>query len=436
MSCWNQIKIKKVKIGHVIDRAAWKVADKLEWSAIQRWVQNLASKAFGEDELKAFQEQYKDAKPWDMTKWNILTEREQESGIWQRWEKWWQYWALTAETLAAWNLAGWWAKAIWVKAWSKLLWWLAWATFWAWEWVLWAEAYARWLEDRASTKQERQIWAWVWMFLGWLWWYKATAKALNQNKQLAWLVQDTSKAWKERAIAEWRTVTKKWLLGTTQEQQLSQQEKEAIDIINKQRLWNWKNPQALYNNVKKEITNTAKEMSDDMKNIKVKEWSKQWVKDALEDLKNSPETRSSVKKTIDNLLVKLDKVDNADDLWNIRKEFDWLFTAWQKAWYGKWWTTEAMYDAWQDGRKILNNALQKAWEDAWSSTVREWMRKLSNLITAENNISNNMLKTIWKESKTWLWRNRKTIWWTAIWLWVGKKALNKVSWNNSWYTEE
>jgi hypothetical protein len=68
-----------------------------------------------------------------------------------------------------------------------------------------------------------------------------------------------------------------------------------------------------------------------------------------------------------------------------------------------------MYDAWQEWRRILNNAMQKAWEDAGSQTVKEWMKRLSTLINAENNMADNILKQVWKESKNRLWRNRKEI---------------------------
>lgn len=437
------------QIWRPIDRVRWKIEKWLDnWYENSEWFQNLVNKAWRwiqnltwltDEQIQAFQQSEAIRKEqWiPSTYWSILSDEEASSRVWTVWRKAGQYWALAAETYAMWWIASGWAKALWTAAWSKVVWWLAGATLWAWEWALSADLYARWLEDRAATKNERITWAALWWIFGGVSWYRQTAKALNNNKQLAWLVQDTSKAWKERAIAEWRTTTKRWLFSTTQEQQLSKQEKEAIDIINKQKLWNSKNPQTLYNNVKKEIAKTAWEMSDDMKNIKVKDWSKQWVKDALQDLKDSPETRNSVKKNINNLIKRLDTVDNADDLWNIRQDYDKLFTPWQKAWYGKWWTTEAMYDAWQEWRRILNDAMQKAWEDAGSQTVRNWMRRLSTLITAENNISNNLLKTVWKDSKTRLWRNRKTIGWWVIWLWVGKKALNKVSWNNEWwYVEE
>ena len=415
------------KFRNGVDRVAWKLKKGL--NAI--WVTDADIQEFQKSEA------IRKEQGIPSTYWSILSDEEASSRVWTVGRKSWQIAWTTALSMAAWWVAWWWAKALWTAAWSRVVWWLAWTVLWAWEWALSADLYARWLEDRAATKQERTIWAVAGWVLGWIWGYRATAKALNENKQLAGLVQDTSKAWKERAIAEWRTTTKRWLFSTTQEQQLSKQEKEAIDIINKQKLWNSKNPQTLYNNVKKEIAKTAWEMSDDMKNIKVKDWSKQWVKDALQDLKDSPETRNSVKKNINNLIKRLDTVDNADDLWNIRQDYDKLFTPWQKAWYGKWWTTEAMYDAWQEWRRILNDAMQKAWEDAGSQTVRNWMRRLSTLITAENNISNNLLKTVWKDSKTRLWRNRKAIGWWAIWLWVGKKALNKVSWNSEWwYVEE
>lgn len=403
--------------GAWIDRVEWKL-DKLyensEWfqnfvNKAWRWIQNLTW--LSDEQIQAFQQSEAVRKEqWiPSTYWSILTDEEASSRIWTVGRKSWQIAWATALTAPIWWAAWAWAKTLWVVTNSSLVWWLAGTAFGAWEWALAADIYARWLEDRRATWKEALWWAIVGWVLGGIWGFRATARTLNENKQLAWLVQDTSKAWKERAIAEWRTTTKKWLFGTTQEQQLSQQEKDAIKIIKDQKLWKSKNPQTLYNNVKKEIAKTAWDMSDDMKNIKVKDWSKQWVKDALQDLKDSPETRNSVKKTIDNLIKRLDTVDNADDLWKIRKDYDNLFTAWQKAWYGKWWTTEAMYDAWQEWRRILNNAMQKAWEDAGSQTVKEWMRRLSTLINAENNMADNILKQVWKESKNRLWRNRKEI---------------------------
>lgn len=427
------------QIGHAIDWAAWKVANKLEWTALAEWIRNAATNVFGEDAVRQFQEENKNAKPWDMTKWNILTEKEQNSGIWQRWQKWWQYGALAAESMAMWWLASGWAKAVWTAAWSKLVWWLAGTVIWAGEWTIWADAFTRWLEDRAATKWERITWAALWWVFGGISWYRQTAKSLAQNKQLQDLVQDTSKAWRQRAIAEWRITTKKWLMKTETIQELSQKEKDALNIIKKEWLWNSKDPWKLVTNIQKNISKTAKEMSDDMKNIEVKQRWKQELKDNLRDIIKNPEDWTSSSKTkINNLIRKVNKATNADDLWQIRKEYDSLFSAWQKAWYGKWWTTETMYNLWQNWRKILNNAINNAADSVWNWSVKEWMKKLSTLITAEDNITQNLVKQVWKEWLTTLWKliqwarwtTRKVLWTAAVW-WGWAAIWVKIAWNNS-----
>lgn len=423
------------QIGRPIDWAAWKIADSLQWSKLQQWVTNLANRVFWEDEVKAFQEQNKNAQIGDMTKWNILNEREQESWIWQRWEKWWQYWALAAESLAAWWIASWWARAAWTAAWSKLVWWLAGTVLWAWEWAIWADAFARWLEDRAATKWERITWAALWWILGWVSWYRQTAKALAQNKELAWLVQDTSNRWVKKAIKEWRVTTKKWLLKTETVQELSQKEKDALKIIKKEWLWNSKNPWKLVTNIKKSITKTASDMSDDMKNIKVtnrwKQELKQNLKAAIENA-NTPWQKTKIK----TVLKQLNDVTDADKLWKLRKTYDDLFSEAVKSYNPNWPTP--MQEIWLEWRQILNDWINVAAENAWTSAVKEWMKRLSTMITAENTITNNLAKQVWKDQITKLWRlllwakntTRKALWTAAVW-WGWAALWIKIAWNNS-----
>lgn len=418
------------QIGRPIDWVVWKIENKLDQRYDNsEWFQNFVNKAWKgianamwatDEDIRAFQQSEAERKAaWiPSTYWSILTEQEENSWIWQRWRKWWQYWALAAESMAAWWIAWWWWKAIWTAAWSKLVWWLAGTVIWAWEWAISADAWSRWLEDRAATNKERKRWAALWWLFGAVSWYRQTAKALAQNKELASLVQDTSKAWKTRAAEEWRIVTKKSLTKTETIQELSQKEKDAIKIIQKEWLWNANNPDKLVKNIQNNISKTAGEMSDDMKNINVtKRWKQELKQNLGEIIKNPEDWTSKNKSTINKLIKQADKATNVDDLWKIRKDYDKLFTAWQKAWYGKWWTTETMYNLWQDWRRILNTAINNSAENAWNEAVKAWMRKLSTLITAEDNITQNLVKQVWKDQLTTLWKLLQ--WWKK----AGKKAL-------------
>lgn len=418
------------QIWRPIDWVTWKIENKLDQRyENSEWFQNFVNKAWKgianamwatDEDIRAFQqsEAERKAKWIPSTYWSILTDQEENSGIWQRWRKWWQYWALAAESIAMWWIASWWAKAAGTAAWSKLVWWLAGTVLWAWEWAIWADAFARWLEDRAATKNERITWAALWWVFGGISWYRQTAKALAQNKELAWLVQDTSKAWKTKAAEEWRIIQKKSLTKTETIQELSQKEKDAVKLIQKEWLWNANNPDKLVKNIQNNISKTASEMSDDMKNINVtKRWKQELKQNLREIIKNPEDWTSKNKSTINKLIKQADKATNVDDLWKIRKDYDKLFTAWQKAWYGKGWTTETMYNLWQDWRRILNTAINNSAENAWNASVKAWMQKLSTLITAEDNITQNLVKQVWKDQLTTLWKLLQ--WWKK----AGKKAL-------------
>ena len=413
------------KFRNGVDRVAWKLKKGL--NAI--WVTDADIQEFQKSEA------IRKEQGIPSTYWSILSDEEASSRVWTVGRKSWQIAWTTALSMAAWWVAGGWAKALWTAAWSKVVWGLAWATLWAWEWALSADLFARWLEDRAATKQERTIWA----VAGWvLWgisWYRQTAKALAQNKELEKLVQDTSNRWVKRAIKEWRVTTKNWLLKTETVQELSQKEKDALNIIRKEWLWNSKNPWKLVTNINKSISKTAAEMSDDMKNIKVtnrwKQELKQNLKAAIENA-NTPWQKTKIK----TVLKQLNDVTDADKLWKLRKTYDDLFSEAVKSYNPNWPTP--MQEIWLEWRQILNDWINTAAENAWTSAVKEWMKRLSTMITAENTITNNLAKQVWKDQLTRLWRlllwakntTRKALWTAAVW-WGWAALWIKIAWNNS-----
>lgn len=435
--------------GAWIDRVEWKLDNLYENN---EWFQNFVNKAWTwlknslwltDEQVQAFQQSEALRKEqWiPSTYWNILTDEEASSRIWTAWRKFWQFAWSTALSMAAWWIASGWAKAIWTSLWSKAIWWLAGTILWVWEWALTSDIYARWMSDRRATKWEAIWWAIAWWILWWISWYRQTAKALANNKKLENLVQDHSSKAKDLAAAEWRIVEKKWVLQTETVQELSQKEKDALKIIKKEWLYNPKAPWKLSTNIQKSISKTATEMSDDMKNIKVSDRWKQELKDKLKDIVKNPDdwTKANQDK-ITKLIKKVDDVTNADELWKLRQWYDDLFSAWQKAWYGKGWTAETMYDLWQSWRKILNDAMNDAAEKAWKETVKEWMKKLNTLINTRAVVNKNLWKQIWDVSLTRLWKvvkwaktwTKKIVWWwLLLWWWYlwGKKWAT-VSWSN------
>lgn len=429
-----------------------------EWLAdiwqntLWRWVDRVAGKIITWLTWEEYTPQ------WDTS---ILSEEQQKSRIWNVSQKAWTTAWLTTLWVLWWWVAASWAWAIWAAAWSPLVWWLAWVWIWWLEWMAWTELWTLTTDKRLATWKELAIWWAIWGIAGWIWWYANAAKRLtpeyqakylaNQTKSQAnkytvdeakdltkkqksiWeMIQDTSKSWKERAIDEWRITTKKWLWWTKEIQELSQQEKNATKYITENWLYS-KNKQKLFKNIQKEISKTAWEMSDDMKNIKIWDFDKKTVVDNLNSMKELPEVKgsSSTIKKINNIISQMDDVDDADKLWKVRQDYDDLFTKWQKAWFGKWWTTETAYNTWQEWRKILNDAMMDAADKAWKPQIRNGMKKLNTLINANGNLKANMTKTIWKEQLNWLWRNRKKWVWLYLWYQWLKKVKNWASWNDS-----
>lgn len=404
---------------NAVDRVSWKLKKGL--NAI--WVTDADIQEFQKSEA------IRKEQGIPSTYWSILSDEEASSRIWTVWRKSWQIAWTTALSMAAWWVAGGWARAIWTAAWSKALWWLAWVVLWAWEWALSTDIYTRAVEDRRATWKEALGWAVVWWVLGGIWGYRATAKALNaklgkywvdetskltrSEKKIASMIQDTSNKGKTQAIRQWRTTAKWWLWNKTQVQELSQSEKNAAKFINKNNLAS-SDPQKMYNNINKSISDTAKSMSDDMKKIKIDNSIKDDIKNYIDDIKkisDNAQTHNWIKK-LDAITKQIDNASNADDLWKIRQSFDDLFTENQKVNIN--WTYDAIQNVRLDWRWTLTKAINTAAEQAWDDTTKAWMKYLSNMINARENLLVNTKKLVWKSVPTKL-KKIVTRWWLGWW---------------------
>lgn len=175
-----------------IDKAAERIADKLQWSALQRAVYNWAVKVFWEDAVKAYQDETQK----QIDNWTIFDGRTQtdiltptlwyQRANYSNWTKAWEFiWDIATDAALS---APMWAAlkprfktaTLW---WKALLWWLEWAT------SMWAFTY--WTEGRAPTAWELALGAWLWVAVPLAWAWVKWAK--NAIKTEAW-------AWAEKLI--------------------------------------------------------------------------------------------------------------------------------------------------------------------------------------------------------------------------------------------
>lgn len=149
-----------------IDRAWKSLADKLQGSALQKAVQELAVDMFGEDEVRAYQEEKaKQLEEWtafkgrtqtDITK-PILWEERANSWWTKGWEVVWDIatWIALTSPIAAATAPMYASSTLW---WAITLWWL--------EWALDSALIAYWSTWETPTYWDLALWAITW----WFWW--------------------------------------------------------------------------------------------------------------------------------------------------------------------------------------------------------------------------------------------------------------------------
>ena len=148
-----------------IDRAWKTLADKLQWSDLQKAIQDLAVDMFGEEEVRKFQEEKKK----QLAEWTAFNGRTQtditKPILWEtRAENWW-----TKAWEVVWDIATWIAVTAPIAAAtapiyaSSTLWWAA--TLWALEWWLDAAITKYWATWEAPTVWDIALW-----WIMWAWW--------------------------------------------------------------------------------------------------------------------------------------------------------------------------------------------------------------------------------------------------------------------------
>ena len=152
-------------IGQWIDRAWKTLADKLQWSDLQKAIQDLAVDMFGEEEVRKFQEEKKK----QLAEWTAFNGRTQtditKPILWDtRAENWW-----TKAWEVVWDIATWIAVTAPIAAAtapiyaSSTLWGAA--TLWALEWWLDAAITKYWATWEAPTVWDIALW-----WIMWAWW--------------------------------------------------------------------------------------------------------------------------------------------------------------------------------------------------------------------------------------------------------------------------
>lgn len=312
-------------IGQWIDRAWKTLADKLQWSDLQKTIQDLAVDMFGEEEVRKFQEE----KQKQLAEWTAFNGRTQtditKPILWEtRAENWW-----TKAWEVVWDIATWIAVTAPLAAATAP----TYATAWLWEAAsLWA---LEWLADTALTHYWSQwdlnVTPWemaMWAVLGWLWW-AATNKLSNLSK-----VDDVNNATNKASKIADKTDDAKRIAGRIWQWDLDDQ-KKVVEWVRsmtsrngKEQVKNIKKYSQLEDAIKKTERQIVKQEDDLLKQFpeKIKDWTTtetvKWLWDQTDDV-----TRDFIDEWIE-LLKKYNKNDPAalkelDMMQNV-KNTEWL----------------------------------------------------------------------------------------------------------------
>lgn len=312
-----------------MDRLGKWWAEQLQGSDLQKWVQDKAIEMFGEDEVKAYQQE----KARQLEEWTAFKGRTQtditKPILWEyRANNWW-----TKAWEVVWDIASWIAlTAPMAAATAPYL-----ASAWLWEaTAFWA---LEWLADTALTHYWSQwdlnVTPWemaLWAILGWVWW-AATNKLANLNK-----VDDATNATKvatEKAtkIAD-KTDDAKKIAGRIWQWDIDDQKKvvEWVKSITKRSGKEWVKEIKTYSQLEDAIKNTEKKIIQEEDDLlkqfpeKIKNWSTtetvEWLWNQTDDV-----TRDFLDEWIE-LLKKYNKNDPAAlkelDMMQSVKNTEWL----------------------------------------------------------------------------------------------------------------
>lgn len=411
-------------IGQWIDRAWKTLADKLQWSDLQKTIQDLAVDMFGEEEVRKFQEE----KQKQLAEWTAFNGRTQtditKPILWEtRAENWW-----TKAWEVVWDIATWIAVTAPIAAAtapiyaSSTLWWAA--TLWALEWWLDAAITKYWATWEAPTVWDIALW-----WIMWAWWGLFSRYMQNLPKDKTNSLRKEAEEYINKSIKP----TVKGKMSQSDYNKYIDDTLDVVDFMDKNKsvlqytddAWEavaWKLPTNM-RETSETLGNLKKTLYDAYNNIAVKAWEK-WARvnmnkafSQLDDLERdvsqniaNPQTKTIIDNFKKALLEYTDDAGtiSIEDAQKLTQDFNKQLTAFFKnpnmndvsknsivAQLNKW-TKEAINDSIDD---VLDESISK-WGNM-SQYYRDLKWMYGKIKTIEDEVSKRALVEARKNSK-WL----------------------------------
>ena len=411
-------------IGQWIDRAWKTLADKLQWSDLQKAIQDLAVDMFGEEEVKKYQEE----KAKQLAEWTAFNGRTQtditKPILWDtRAENWW-----TKAWEVVWDIATWIAVTAPIAAAtapiyaSSTLWWAA--TLWALEWWLDAAITKYWATWEAPTVWDIALW-----WIMWAWWGLFSRYMQNLPKDKTNSLRKEAEEYINKSIKP----TVKGKMSQSDYNKYIDDTLDVVDFMDKNKsvlqytddAWEavaWKLPTNM-RETSETLGNLKKTLYDAYNNIAVKAWEK-WARvnmnkafSQLDDLERdvsqniaNPQTKTIIDNFKKALLEYTDDAGtiSIEDAQKLTQDFNKQLTAFFKnpnmndvsknsivAQLNKW-TKEAINDSIDD---VLDESISK-WGNM-SQYYRDLKWMYGKIKTIEDEVSKRALVEARKNSK-WL----------------------------------
>lgn len=411
-------------IGQWIDRAWKTLADKLQWSDLQKAIQDLAVDMFGEEEVRKFQEE----KQKQLAEWTAFNGRTQtditKPILWEtRAENWW-----TKAWEVVWDIATWIAVTAPIAAAtapiyaSSTLWGAA--TLWALEWWLDAAITKYWATWEAPTVWDIALW-----WIMWAWWGLFSRYMQNLPKDKTNSLRKEAEEYINKSIKP----TVKGKMSQSDYNKYIDDTLDVVDFMDKNKsvlqytddAWEavvWKLPTNM-RETSETLGNLKKTLYDAYNNIAVKAWEK-WARvnmnkafSQLDDLERdvsqniaNPQTKTIIDNFKKALLEYTDDAGtiSIEDAQKLAQDFNKQLTAFFKnpnmndvsknsivAQLNKW-TKEAINDSIDD---VLDESISK-WGNM-SQYYRDLKWMYGKIKTIEDEVSKRALVEARKNSK-WL----------------------------------
>ena len=411
-------------IGQWIDRAWKTLADKLQWSDLQKAIQDLAVDMFGEEEVRKFQEE----KQKQLAEWTAFNGRTQtditKPILWEtRAENWW-----TKAWEVVWDIATWIAVTAPIAAAtapiyaSSTLWGAA--TLWALEWWLDAAITKYWSTWEAPTVWDIALW-----WIMWAWWGLFSRYMQNLPKDKTNSLRKEAEEYINKSIKP----TVKGKMSQSDYNKYIDDTLDVVDFMDKNKsvlqytddAWEavaWKLPTNM-RETSETLGNLKKTLYDAYNNIAVKAWEK-WARvnmnkafSQLDDLERdvsqniaNPQTKTIIDNFKKALLEYTDDAGtiSIEDAQKLTQDFNKQLTAFFKnpnmndvsknsivAQLNKW-TKEAINDSIDD---VLDESISK-WGNM-SQYYRDLKWMYGKIKTIEDEVSKRALVEARKNSK-WL----------------------------------